>query len=186
MADILAHYTPFAIIAAGSILRGQGGPTSDIDLYVLHHAPFRQRLPRRYHGVPFEIFVNPPQQVRRYFEDGQPPRADHRAHLDDGGCRARPRPDRADAAGGGRMAGKAAAPMPTPGPRRFAIADELDNARDIVAQDSACAALILHSAVSHLVEYAFLAHNQHLPRQNAMLAAHDLLDSEAATTARTF
>ncbi|MFO7631557.1 MAG: nucleotidyltransferase domain-containing protein, partial [Caldilinea sp.] len=67
--DVLAHYDPIAIIAAGSILRGQGGPTSDIDLYVLHHAPFRQRLQRRYNGVPFEIFINPPQQVRRYFEE---------------------------------------------------------------------------------------------------------------------
>ena len=81
MTDILAHYTPIAIIAAGSILRGQGGPTSDIDLYVLHHAPFRQQLQRRYNGVPFEIFVNPPQQVHRYFVDEQAAAPDHHAHL---------------------------------------------------------------------------------------------------------
>ena len=60
---------PVGIFAAGSILRGQGGPTSDIDLYVIHPAPFRMRLQRRYEGVPFEIFVNPPHQVRRYFAE---------------------------------------------------------------------------------------------------------------------
>ena len=132
--DVLAHYDPIAIIAAGSILRGQAGPTSDnIDPYVLHHTPFRQRLQRRYHGVPFERFANPPLCASSAVQS----------------------------------------------------ADELDNARNIVDADPACAALILHRAVGHLIEYAFLARSQHLPRQKAMLPALDVLDSEAVATAHT-
>ena len=78
---VLAAYQPVGVIAAGSILRGQGGPTSDIDLYVIHRAPFRQRLQRRYAGVPFEIFVNPPQQVRRYFAEERRARQPITAHM---------------------------------------------------------------------------------------------------------
>ncbi len=57
------------IIAAGSILRGQGHATSDLDLYVIRTRPQRQRVQRRFQGVAAEIFVNPPRQIARYFAD---------------------------------------------------------------------------------------------------------------------
>lgn len=57
------------IIAAGSILRGVANRSSDIDLYVIHHDRFRQRIQKYFHHVPFEIFVNPPGMVRRYFKE---------------------------------------------------------------------------------------------------------------------
>jgi predicted nucleotidyltransferase len=41
---ILERYTPISILAAGSILRGCPDTTSDLDLYVIHTAPIRQRL----------------------------------------------------------------------------------------------------------------------------------------------
>jgi predicted nucleotidyltransferase len=39
---ILDRYVPVGIIAAGTILRGNPSPTSDLDLYVIHAKPERQ------------------------------------------------------------------------------------------------------------------------------------------------
>ncbi|MFN3335622.1 MAG: nucleotidyltransferase domain-containing protein [Caldilinea sp.] len=187
--DLLTHYEPFAIIAAGSILRGQGGPTSDIDLYVLHHAPFRQRLQRRYHGVPCEIFINPPQQVRRYFEEEHNAARPITAHILTTGVVVLDR-DPAFAVLRQEAAQWLAKP-PSPDAdalrwRSYLIVDALDNARDLIETDPACASMILHHAVSNLVEYAFLTHGQHLPRQKALLAALDELDAQAGMLARGF
>ena len=189
VADVLAAYDPLAIIVAGSVLRGQGGPTSDIDLYVLHAASFRQRLQRRYEGVPFEIFINPPQQVHRYFAEEHAAARPVTAHILTTGFVVLDRDLilqdlRTEAATWLNR-------PPAPGDdallwRRYLIADELDNARDIVESDPACAALILHSAVSRLVEYAFLARGQNLPRQKALVTALAALDPEAGATVRAF
>ncbi len=186
---VLATYDPIGIVAAGSILRGQGGPTSDIDLYVLHAAPFRQRLQRRYEGVPFEIFINPPEQVRRYFAEEHAAARPITAHILTTGFVVLDRDLilqdlRTEAATWLNT-------PPAPGDdallwRRYLIADELDNARDVVESDPACASLILHSAVSRLVEYAFLARGQNLPRQKALVAALAALDPEAGATVRAF
>ena len=76
VAYILERFPVLGIIASGSIIRGNPGPTSDFDIYVIHAQPQRQRLQRRFHGVPAEIFVNPPHTIWGYFEnehrDGRP------------------------------------------------------------------------------------------------------------------
>ena len=189
VAEVMDTYAPFGIIAAGSVLRGQGGPSSDIDLYVLHAAPFRQRLQRRYAGVPFEIFINPPQQVRRYFEEEHTAARPITAHILTTGfvvldCDPAVQALRSEAAGW-----LAKAPAPNDDAllwRRYSIADELDNAGDVLVDDPACASLILHAAVNKLVEYAFLARNCNLPRQKELLAALDGLDAATGTLARAF
>src|ERR1043166_5447369 len=68
---VLAETVPFGIIATGTIIRGEAHPASDIDLYVLHDAPYRRRVQRFFNGVPTEIFINLPHLVRSYF------RSDH-------------------------------------------------------------------------------------------------------------
>lgn len=189
VAAVLAAYDPISILAAGSVLRGQGGPTSDIDLYVLHLAPYRQRLQRRYAGIPFEIFINPPQQVRRYFAEEHAAARPVTAHILTTGFVVLDRDPILHA-----LRTEAATWLQTPPApsedallwRRYLIADELDNARDIVATDPACAALILHSAVSRMVEYAFLARGQNLPRQKTLVAALAALDPGAGATVRAF
>src|SRR5690242_7219047 len=78
--EIVEHvrkaYAPIGIVLAGSIVRGEAGPTSDFDVFVVHGEPWRLREQKRFNGVPAEIFVNPAAQVRRYFErehgDGRP------------------------------------------------------------------------------------------------------------------
>ena len=187
--ETCSTYAPIGIVAAGSVLRGQGGPSSDIDLYVLHNAAWRQRLQRRYEGVPFEIFVNPPQQVRRYFEEEHAAGRPITAHILTTGFVVLDRDPVLRA-----LKLEAAAWLDKPPElsadallwRRYAIADELDNAGDIVGSDPACAALILHSAVGRLVEYAFLARQRPLPRQKATLAALDELDPASGATVRAF
>ncbi len=189
VAEVMDVYDPFGIIAAGSVLRGQGGPSSDIDLYVLHAAPYRQRLQRRYAGVPFEIFINPPQQVRRYFEEEHVAARPITAHMFTTGFVILDRDPAVQ-----ELRSEAAEWLvkpPTPGDdallwRRYSIADELDNAGDVLADDPACASLILHAAVNKLVEYAFLARNRHLPRQKELLTALDALDAKAGALARAF
>src|SRR5689334_128618 len=60
---------PIAIIATGTIIRGTAQASSDLDVYVIHAAPFRRRVQRFFRGVPAEIFINPPHAVRLYFRE---------------------------------------------------------------------------------------------------------------------
>src|SRR5688500_2167996 len=73
---VRATYAPRGIVVSGSIVRGEAGPTSDLDVCVIHDEPWRLREQRRFEGVPVEIFVNPPEQIRRYFasehDEGRP------------------------------------------------------------------------------------------------------------------
>lgn len=72
-ADLLEERWPQAIgaFAAGSILRGQGKPNSDIDMVVL-----LPEGPRQYRGflwregMPFDVFVHHPGSLRHYFRQG--------------------------------------------------------------------------------------------------------------------
>jgi predicted nucleotidyltransferase len=61
---VLASFTPVGIIASGTILRGNPDATSDIDLWVIHLEPMRQRLQKFFNGVPVEIFINPPWTIQ--------------------------------------------------------------------------------------------------------------------------
>ena len=68
-AYILGRYEVLGLVASGSIIQGNPHATSDFDLYVIHARPQRQRVQKRFGGVPVEIFVNPPVMIRRYFEE---------------------------------------------------------------------------------------------------------------------
>src|SRR5438128_2721811 len=65
---IFSEFEPIGILASGTIIRGEAHANSDLDLYVIHLAPYRRRVQRFFDDVPAEIFVNPPTAVRRYFE----------------------------------------------------------------------------------------------------------------------
>src|SRR5688500_14526860 len=66
---ILARYDVLGLFACGTIVAGTPDANSDLDLFVIHGKPERQRVQKRFHGVATEIFVNPPKTVRRYFAD---------------------------------------------------------------------------------------------------------------------
>lgn len=63
-----SRFEPIGIIAAGTIVRGNPSPANDLDIFVVHRAPWRQRIQKFFNGVPTELFVNPPEQVERYLE----------------------------------------------------------------------------------------------------------------------
>ena len=76
VAFVMNEVDPIGVIATGTIVRGTPHASSDLDLFVIHEAPFRRRVQRFFRGVPTEIFINPPNTVRRYFaeehRDGRP------------------------------------------------------------------------------------------------------------------
>lgn len=57
------------VLAGGSLLRGEGDRHSDIDVVVVIASPRRRRWNVMIDGVEIEMFVNPPFQMRRYFEE---------------------------------------------------------------------------------------------------------------------
>jgi hypothetical protein len=183
----LARYAVWGIVAAGTIVGGRPDPSSDLDLVVIHAEPTRQRVQRRFHGVPTEIFVNSPAAIRRYFADEVT--RPSTAHMLAAGVVVVDRhPVVAE------LIAEAQRWLATPPNlseaqltmRRYGAADALDNARDLVARDPANATLILHEAVRALLDVAFLAANRPLPRSKARLDALTQLDPLLGELARRY
>lgn len=65
---ITANFKPAGIVASGSIIRGNPHQNSDLDIYVVHREPFRQRIQKHFNEVPCEFFINNFGHVYRYFE----------------------------------------------------------------------------------------------------------------------
>ncbi len=187
VAYILERFTVQGIIAAGSILAGKGGPSSDLDLYVIREGPQRQRIQRWFEDVPAEIFVNPPAMVRRYFE--QERLRAITAHmfaagfvvLDESPVVDELRREAAEWLARPLELSEAELTM-----RRYLAADAYDNARDIAAQDPVAATRILHSAVDAMLCYAFLAQGRRLPREKDLIAALTTLNAELGELAQRY
>ncbi len=87
VAFVLDRVDPVGIVACGSVIRGTPSPNSDLDIYVIHAAAWRQRIQRRFGTVPAEIFINPPSAIRGYFEsERQAGPTHHRPHAEHGFC----------------------------------------------------------------------------------------------------
>lgn len=177
------------IIAAGSILRGQGRATSDLDIYVIRTRPQRQRVQRWFEGVPAEIFVNPPQQVERYFADEFRASRPITAHM-----LARGEVVLALDPVVERLRAQAEAELErTPAPldtdlrwERYIAALELEDALDILDEDPPGGVMILCNAVHKMLRYAFRQAGQTIPRDKDLLAALETLDPALAGWARRF
>lgn len=188
-AHVRAKYHPLGIVVSGSIVRGNAGPMSDFDVVVIHDEAWRERDQRRFAGVPAELFVNPPGQIRRYFANGH----------------AAGEPDVAHMLVTGELLGAAApiageliaeahawlvkplAPTATElTAKRYSIVDVLDDARDIVAADPAGASLLAADAVRQTIAYAFWRGAVFQPRRKEAFAALDQIDPEAGQLARAW
>jgi predicted nucleotidyltransferase len=60
-----------AALVAGSYVTGKPNPRSDLDVYIVTKpgTRWRERGNKRIDGFLVEYFVNPPEQIRKYFAD---------------------------------------------------------------------------------------------------------------------
>jgi hypothetical protein len=184
---ILERFNPDGIIVTGSIVRGNPGPTSDLDVHVIHRAPERQRIQKWFEGVPVEIFVNPPTTIRGYFADEV--RRPSTAHM---------------LATGFTVLDEApivqllvqearewlARPLKLTEAQltvlRYGAADAFDNARDVRDADPCTAVRILNGAVDGMLDYAFFVRGKTMPRAKDYLAELSEVDDAVAQLARRY
>jgi hypothetical protein len=194
--EAYAHATwrPLGLLVSGSIVRGEAGPTSDLDVFVVHDQPWRLRAQRRFAGVPAELFVNPPARIRQYFAtehaDGRPATAHMFATGEVHGIAgAPPHPVLHELVREAHdwLARPLAFTPAQLAARRYGAVDHLDDARDLVdagsAADLAAAQLLLAAAVSYIIAYAFLGRGQRQPRRKRAVAALTALDPIAGDLA---
>jgi predicted nucleotidyltransferase len=187
VAFVLQRFSPVGIVAAGSIVRGEGGPTSDLDIYVIHLAPWRQRLQHYFRGVPAELFVNPPAAIRAYFGDEHADARPITAHmlssgfvvLDDD-----PVVDVLRHEAAGWLARPCVPSAIAAEYARYLPACHFDDARDVAAKDAATGAMLVASAVRDALRFAFRRDGLTLPRDKDLLAATDRRDPALAAAAR--
>lgn len=179
LAYVGSTYQPMGIVVAGSIVRGEAGPTSDFDVFCVHDKPWRVREQKRFHGVPAELFVNPPGQVRRYFasehEDGRP----CTAHMFATGEVMRASPVIAELVREARewLAKPLEISETALRQKRYGIVDELDDARDV---DGAARAILLARVVEGCIGYAFWSQRRFQPRRKVSVEALRGIDPQAA------
>ncbi len=189
VAYILTRFEPVGLIAAGSILRGTPDATSDLDIYVIHLAPFRQRVQKYFCGVPAEIFVNPPAAIEKYFESEQAASRPLTAHMLATGhvlLAADPVVD--------QLCTRAAALLTQTPPvtvaqftfSRYMSATLYEDATDMVQRDPATANMLLSQAVVAMLQYFFLARRSFLPRSKGLFEHMTAVDPALAQAGRDF
>ena len=189
VAFILERFEVYGILVCGSIVRGNANPHSELDIMVLHAQDQRQRLQRFFQGVPTEIFVNPPQSIRSYFQGERNRGRPSTAHMWATGFVVLDRDPLVNVLR--REAAEWLQKSPDLPPLaltmdRYFNADEFENALDIVDNDSAMASLLMHHAVFSMVAYYFLARNLNVPRHKEMLARLKAVDPPAGQLVQRF
>jgi len=188
-AYVRATYAPIGIVVTGSIVRGEGGPHSDLDVFVIHEQPWRLREQRRFEGVPAELFVNPVEQVRRYFANGHATGCPDTAHMFATGEPLEPVPAvirELVAEAHDWLARPLEATAEQLDQLRYGGVDLLDDARDIVAHDPIAAGMLLGDAVRQIVAYAFWKQRRFQPRRKDTVTALAAIDPAAAELVRTW
>jgi hypothetical protein len=186
-AYVRATWNPLGIVVSGSIVRGDAGPTSDLDVVVVHDEPWRLREQRRFAGVPAELFVNPPAQTRRYFVNEHAEGRPSTAHmLATGELLGPPHPtiDELVREAHDWLARPVAFTPAQLAAQRYDAVDAIDDARDVVTEDPAAAHLLLASAVSSIIAHAFLGRGKFRPRRKRAVAELEALDPIAGELVR--
>ena len=185
---ILGNYTVLGIIVAGTIIRGNPDPSSDLDICVLNAQPFRQRLQKLFGGVPAEIFVNPPTWVERYFEEEQAARRPLTAHMLATGFVVL---DLDPVIGDLQSKAKRLLSQPPAAPQhlayqRYSSALLFEDAEDMVERDPEVAEMIVYRAVAEMLDFCFIKAGRFFPRQKSILEELAKLDTQVAELARSF
>jgi hypothetical protein len=188
-AYVLAHYQPVGMIATGSIVRGAPDRSSDIDLYVIHLAPFRQRVQKYFNGVPAEIFINPPHQVERYLEEEQAAGRRITAHMLATGfpmLEIDPAVDRLRKLRSEKLAAEPAYSETSLTMLRYLTATYYEDALDLAERDPAMANMLLSRAVTDMIEYVYRRNGHFLPRIKETLSRLNAIDPVTAQLAAQY
>lgn len=183
---ILQRYSPIGIIAAGSILLGKADKASDLDVYVIHSANYRQRLQRFFSGVPAEIFINPPRQVEQYFAEEHASGRPITAHMLANGFVVLSDNEVVEALRVQAREWLSKEPSWSETQLlwcRYAAGNEYEDGLDLAERDPAMAQVFLSRAVTRMLEYFFMSHGLFIPRAKELLAQtskHDPLLGYAA------
>ncbi|XXX81987.1 nucleotidyltransferase domain-containing protein [Sorangium sp. So ce134] len=186
---VLERFEPLAIVAAGSIVRGHGDRSSDLDLFVIHGAPYKQRLQRWFgDDVPVEIFVNPPAAVREYWAAEHPRGRPSTAHMIATGYPVLGSPllDELRAEAAAWLARRAELSPEQDVWARYSAATLLEDAVDVAERDPVMASALLAEAVMEMLRYHLLARSGVLPRTKELFAELDRSDPDVARDARRF
>jgi len=177
------------IIVSGTILRGNPAPSSDLDIYVIRQKPQRQRIQKFFNGVPAEIFINPAEKVREYFEQEHKAARPITAHMLTTGFTILSLSPVLDDVR--QQAQDFLARQPTPGAQeltamRYMVAARYEDAIDVATECPETTNMILDLAVYSMLQYRFRQANRHVPRDKDLLLALETLDPDLACLAREF
>jgi hypothetical protein len=186
---VLATFKPVGIIASGTIIRGNPDPTSDLDLWVIHLAPLRQRIQKFFNAVPAEIFVNPPWVIETYFAHDQSSARPISAHMMATGFVVL-----ATDPVVGELHRKAKWLLTQPPDltaeaivqARYAAATRFEDALDIAARNPIGATMLLSQTLIEMLRFAFLKAQRFIPRDKDLLDEFRLLDPDSAARAHEF
>jgi predicted nucleotidyltransferase len=193
IAAVLADYRRrpeiLAVIVAGSIIRGEGAATSDLDFWIPVNSDYRQRKSFLVGDVPVEIFMNPPEQILNYIASGD---YHAMAMMGDGlllwvreesreliirlrkWCRA------------GYALGPPALGEEARKARRYAIIDQLQDAHDILRTDPAMSSLLMGRVVEQALNLYYAERRIWLPKGKRLLADLRARDPELAVRLERF
>ncbi|XAH22958.1 nucleotidyltransferase domain-containing protein [Xylophilus sp. GW821-FHT01B05] len=164
---------PAAIVATGSIIRGNPGPSSDLDLVVLHDQPWRRRVQRWFNDTPVEIFFNSEQWLKHSIQTEAATGRPVMAHMLATGTLLQ------DDAGRMEALQDLSRNLLERGPNlthealqrhRYAAATQVEDALDFGDIDNPDARRLRAVAVEGLLQYEYLRRNTHLPRPKERLA----------------
>lgn len=185
---ILENYTVLGIVVSGTIIRGNPDPSSDLDIYVIHNEPFRQRLQKFFNHIPAEIFVNPPKAMERYFEEEQADRRPLTAHMLATGFVVL---DIDPVIGELQIKAERLLSQPPEKPKdltyqRYLSALLFEDAEDVVERDPDTAEMIVYRAVVEMFNFCFIQTGNFIPRHKSLLNELTKIDPITAELARSF
>jgi hypothetical protein len=189
VAFLVERFDVLGIVASGSVVRGAGHASSDLDLYVVRGKLERLRVQRFFNGVPVEMFINPAPAIRRYFASEHASARPVAAHLLATGVVVLDRDPliaRLIEEAGHWLRQIEPWPAHDEVQGRYLAASLYEDALDLVATDRAMAALLLWRSVHEMLSHLCRRELSRVPPVKGLLAEVARLDPELAGWVRAF
>jgi hypothetical protein len=180
---------PVSVTLSGSVALGYGDVNSDLDIWIVVDGDNRQRVQRRFNGVPCEMFFNPERRIPRYFSEealeGRCPSVgltlDGHVLYDPEGVAEKLRDQaRLVRADGPRV------PPETIELRKYLAVDTLDNAKDLQGRDPLMASILAAAAVHESLRLAYVLDGQWTPRDKDLQTKVDSVCPQAIEPLRRY